>query len=455
MMDVETAGPAARPVSPRGGDGDSRPRLRLLHVAETYPPEYGGGAAIYVRDVCRGLAERGHAVTVVCTTASDQREPYSWTTEQDGAVRVVRVNLPYFKTVDPEGWQLGMRRWREHEARVAEVITAIHQGCRPDLVHYSAARPFGEECLFTLARLGAPVVGFLHEAWLLCGRLMLLRSPTRTPCPGPSPVRCLECMYSHYDGSHLRAAVKMPWRVAKLRSYIAYRMRRRAQARKLLSGALAYSRFMAEVHAPHVPGLIEYVPLGVNVPAPVVPVRRPRTPVRFGFFAGFQGNKGIEDVLGAARELREDGADFELHVWGPGADPAERAGSEEYGDWVRFHGLYDSQAWPEAYAQVDVAIMATTVLEPLGRIVLEAATCGAPTIAPRIGGIPEMIRDGVDGLLYEFRNRAALRECMRQVIDRPELLDRLIENVRQPRTTPSMIPAVEDFYSRILSLANR
>src|SRR5215468_6109977 len=136
------------------------PRLRLWYIAETYPPDYGGGAAIYIKDVARALATCGHDVRVLCAEGTEE-EPYSVRTDFDGAVRVDRVNLPYFKQQDPDGWQLGLSAWKAHEQRVARVIKNVLDGWRPDLVHYSASRPFGEECLVTVRTMGLPIVGFL------------------------------------------------------------------------------------------------------------------------------------------------------------------------------------------------------------------------------------------------------------------------------------------------------
>jgi hypothetical protein len=93
-------------------------KLRIWNIAEVYPPDFGGGAAIYVRDVCGFLAERGHEVRVLCTEGTG-RSAYSLRTEFDGAVQVDRLNLPYFRQKDPGGWALGLRRWRAHQRRVS------------------------------------------------------------------------------------------------------------------------------------------------------------------------------------------------------------------------------------------------------------------------------------------------------------------------------------------------
>ena len=431
-------------------------RLRIWHIAETYPPAYGGGAAIYIQDVARALASRGHEVRVLCSEGTEEI-PYNVRTDFDDAVRVDRVNLPYFKQLDPDGWQLGLAAWRAHEQRIGGIIKSALDDWRPDLVHYSASRPFGEECLLTIQRMGLPVVGFLHEAWLICPRLMLLRSPTSEPCKGPKPLSCAECMYSHYDGSHARAFAKLPWRVLKLGVYPAYRIWRRRLARKGLKGALGYSKFMVDTHKEHIGGQVSYVPLGINLkgvqgfsPA------RPRSVLRFGFLAGFQQTKGITDVLDAVASLKRSGLEFELHVWGPNQDqgPGEIA-KRDLEDRVFFRGMYaPSELW-KAYSEIDVALMATTVCEPLGRIPLEAAAAGAPTIAPAIGGITETIRDGVDGLLYKFRDAKDLESKMRRVLIEPGLVSQLIGNLREVPDTRDRAAAVEQFYYEVLGIASQ
>ena len=213
-----------------------------------YAPDYGGGAAVTTRETCHALSARGHEVRVLTVERRAGAEAYSVHTDTDGPIVVERVNLPYFVETDPEGWQLGIARWRAHEQRLRLLFDGLIAAWRPDAVDYHTVRPFGEECLFSVARHGVPMVATLHEAWLICARLMLLRSPTATACDGPGPARCLECIYSHYDGSHALAAAKLPWRMARLGAYPAYRLRQRARARRHVRGAIARSEFMARVH---------------------------------------------------------------------------------------------------------------------------------------------------------------------------------------------------------------
>lgn len=426
--------------------------LRVAHIAESYPPEYGGGAAVYVRDICATLAAHGHDVRVLCS--EDAEAPaYSTRTETLHGVHVTRVCLPYFRRHDPDGWGLSLAAWRRHEHRIARLVIDTLSAWRPDIVNYHASRPFGEAAILAAAATGVPVVATLHEAWVICARLMLLRSPQSQPCDGPAPWRCVQCLYSHYDGASAKAFAKLPWRAARLGALPAYRLRRRARARRRLAAAYAYSRFMAERHAPHIAGPVRYIPLGVNLERmPAVRPDRPRTPFRFGFMGGGQPTKGLTDILDACVMLRTAGLKFELHVWGPQEDITRReVGGRSLDDVAFVRGRYAADAPWGAYAEIDVAVMATRVCEPFGRIVPEAAVSGAPSIGPAIGGIRETIRHGVNGLLYRFRDATDLAAQMRLVLTDPGLYEALRANLHPVRDTRDAVKDVERFYEDVVA----
>lgn len=425
--------------------------LRIWQICESYPPKYGGGAGIIAKDISEALAARGHEV-VVLTTESRPDADYSVRTEHKNGVRVDRVNLRYLVERDPDGWQLGTRDWIRHERRIASLIDGYLGRWRPDIVHYHTTRPFGEVAPLRIARGGIPIVAMLHEAWFICARLMLLRSPMSEPCTGPGAVKCLECMYSHYDHSHTRATLKLSWRLPRLGVYPAYRLLRRRSARRALSGALAYSRFIVDVHQPHLHG-VRYVPIGINLDGiPSALPHRPRTPLRFGFFGGFQPNKGIWHLLDAAARLKQEGLEFELHIWGPAdSDDVREIAARGLTDRVHMNGMYSSDEMWDAYCRIDVAVMATTVSEPLGRIPLEARAVGAPAIVPAIGGLRESVRDDVDGLHYRFADGSDLERQMRRILTEPGLFARLSAELLPVLDTRTRGAALETAYRSILA----
>jgi glycosyltransferase involved in cell wall biosynthesis len=241
--------------------------------------------------------------------------------------------------------------------------------------------------------------------------------------------------------------------MVKLGVFPAYRLYRRMVLRCGVEAQISPSKYMASVHDGAIGGESRHISLGVDLtgltdqrPA------RPRRPMRFGFMAGFQPHKGIEDALSAASSLKRRGLNFELHIWGPHQEGRqEELESRGLQDRVFLRGTFTSpQRWA-VYMEIDMLLMATTVCEAYGRVAQEAAAAGVPTLAPAIGGIIEQIRDGVDGLLYRFRDVSDLERQMARVIEEPDLVRQLVANLWRVVDTRVAVEAVEQFYFEILA----
>ena len=64
-------------------------------------------------------------------------------------------------------------------------------------------------------------------------------------------------------------------------------------------------------------------------------------------------------------------------------------------------------------------------------VVLEAMSHGLPVIASRLGGIPELVKDGETGILFEPHNTADLADKIRTLWSQPELCDRMGATARE------------------------
>ncbi|MBU2818033.1 glycosyltransferase family 4 protein, partial [Acidithiobacillus ferrooxidans] len=65
--------------------------------------------------------------------------------------------------------------------------------------------------------------------------------------------------------------------------------------------------------------------------------------------------------------------------------------------------------------QVDIVVVPSLWQEPLGLVVAEALAFGKPVIASKRGGIPEMIKDGENGLLFEPNRPEDLQESLHRL----------------------------------------
>ncbi|NBV25639.1 MAG: glycosyltransferase [Verrucomicrobia bacterium] len=140
--------------------------------------------------------------------------------------------------------------------------------------------------------------------------------------------------------------------------------------------------------------------------------------------------KGVYHLLEAAREVRLRYGDVMFHLIGgsvhTGRTEAELRGlaaAAGMAEAVRFHGWVGNAQRHLARATVHVA--PSLCAEALGNVVLEAKREGTPSVVFPSGGLVEMIRHGVDGVVCREASSAALAEgiiwCLEQMRQRPDL----------------------------------
>lgn len=133
--------------------------------------------------------------------------------------------------------------------------------------------------------------------------------------------------------------------------------------------------------------------------------------------------KGFADLLRATDALPED---VEVVVFGDGPDrPAlERLRGElRTGSRVHLPGHRSQSA--EWMAAADICVVPSRWDEAFCLAAVEALARGRPTVATRVGAIPEFVRDGETGLLVPPANPPALSAAIRRLLEAPELGERL------------------------------
>ncbi len=100
----------------------------------------------------------------------------------------------------------------------------------------------------------------------------------------------------------------------------------------------------------------------------------------------------------------------------------------------------------------DLFVM-SSITEGLGTSLLDAMACARPIVATRAGGIPEIVEDGVNGLLAPVRDHHALAEAIVRALKDPDLRRRLGEaglaRVNQRFTVERMVSETADVYARV------
>ncbi len=160
-----------------------------------------------------------------------------------------------------------------------------------------------------------------------------------------------------------------------------------------------------------------------------------------GIASRFNLNKGHETFLQAAKTILSEmpGARKDLKFVVAGGAVFDEDKSREkclrnmadtlgIKDKVIFTGI--RQDMPQFYAGMDVFVLASFA-EACGRVILEAMASGKPVIATNAGGNPEMIKDGINGFLFEPGNIKALAEKIAFLVNNLTLANKMGEAGRK------------------------
>ncbi len=122
------------------------------------------------------------------------------------------------------------------------------------------------------------------------------------------------------------------------------------------------------------------------------------------------------------------------------------------GDRVDFVGKQENVN--ELLALSDLMLMPSE-MESFGLAALEAMACRVPAVATRVGGVPELIEDGVNGLLYNVGDVDGMAAGAISILSDPALLERMSDAARRTAQdhfcASRIIPLYERYYERILA----
>jgi len=175
--------------------------------------------------------------------------------------------------------------------------------------------------------------------------------------------------------------------------------------------------------------------------------------------ANFHAYKGHLDVLAAVRLVVGRYPRFKLILFGDGA---ERTAIERY---LQEHHLASNVVL--AGARLDAANLLSafdfsvlnSTQESFPNALMESMARGVPVISTRVGGVPELVRDGVDGILVESGNPEQLATAMLELLDDAEKRGAMGEmgraRIQSDFSVRSMITRTEAVYLDLLGRKQR
>jgi N-acetyl-alpha-D-glucosaminyl L-malate synthase BshA len=170
--------------------------------------------------------------------------------------------------------------------------------------------------------------------------------------------------------------------------------------------------------------------------------------------SNFRPVKRIQDVVEVfARVCRKVPARLLLIGDGPDRSAAEYlALKHNIEDRIHFLGKQDNVN--ELLPLADLMLMPSD-MESFGLAALEAMACGVPTIATRVGGVPELIDNGVNGFLFPVGDVEGMAQAAIELLTNPAALEQMAHAARKTAQdhfcASRIIPLYEEYYERVIA----
>lgn len=393
-----------------------------------------------------------------------------------------------------------------HYARVANrknpilqrQFESVLEETQPQIVHFHNYLSLGDDLPTIAKRTGAKVVYTLHDYGLVCPNHLLLRTDGKI-CGKSDGNFFQDCcpVTIRAIGNITNKSGKAPWIRSKLPPLSRWQVFANQQAnpivRTLLKTALKIPRaiygdpnsaafdekrdFFFE-HTKRIFNDVDlfispseflmdkYISCGLSrdkvhfVRYGMRPMDQQAHPaasdekLRFGFIGAFHSHKGLDVLIEAFRGLGDRG---NLHIHGscfggPVAESYWNRITQNAPAGFHFFGAYKNEDLEKILTTLDVVVVPSIWFENSPFTIQEAFQSGAPVITSNVGGMAELVRDGIDGMHFKVGDSNDLKRCMLKIIDNPSLLQQMRDNLPALPRLSEQAAIVRQKYQQLLEL---
>jgi glycosyltransferase involved in cell wall biosynthesis len=368
--------------------------MRILMVQTFY--YYRGGDSTYMLSLSKLLEEKGHEIVPFAMEHPlNLPSPY-------GRFFVSEIDFPDLLRRSSPGaaWKVATRSIYNGEAR--RKIAALADEVKPDVAHFHNIHAhLTASIVAPLLKRRIPIVWTLHDYRLICPNTSLLSRGEL--CERCIPNRFYQAVLQRCKKGSLPASfIAMLTTLYDRLERIPVRIDRFITPSDFLKSMLLRGGFDRSRIAcvPNFVDLAGYTGLAEKD--------------YFCYIGRLSHEKGLDVLIRAVASL--DAGRLLIVGDGPEADSLRRLAAELGTSRVEFAGYRGGAELKRILGESQFVVLPSRWYENLPFAVMEAFASSKAVAAARIGGIPEMVDDGIDGLLFPAGDAAALAACLRRML---------------------------------------
>ena len=317
---------------------------------------------------------------------------------------------------------------------------------KPDIVHvHSISANVSPLFLYAIKKYKIPVIMTVHGfSHLICPQSWMLYR-MKNPCQYGFGIRCI--LFRCHPKMNFLFRLIFCIKVWIHRQIVKQNIDLYISPSKILADYLTENFHTKETHV---------IPLFVDVKNQNELIHRQGNDILF--VGRISDEKGIDDLVKAMPLILEMCPSAKLHIVGDGNIAKlkeiinQSVGCVDISIILHGHMNYDDLF--KVYSNASVFVLPSICMESFGLVILEAMSFGIPVITTRLGGQAELIKDGYNGYLVDFRNPHEIAEKIIDILNNRELQANLSANALITHKKYSInchLDTLQNLYTNILN----
>ncbi len=450
-------------------------KLRILYVGFNFPPNKIGGVSIYTNNLMNELVSRGHQVSYFYSekqTLGIKPKLNKFTLESIEYYQLINSPLMYPPV-------LNSIRDDYTNPILKRIFKILLKNVRPDIVHFQDFFGNTTEMIHAAIADNAVVITTLHNYYPMCPTFNLFDRKANAICnrkdcnsgclakiiPKNVIVQKIAQKYPLLILGIVEKLANQGFKTAflfksNMKNWKNLFYLRDFHYRKALNAVhinLAVSERVKQLYQNILKidsNKIKMNHIGSRAAEFIhrEPATKSKSVITFIFLGRLIAKKGFINLLEAFKSVDQNKA--RLYVYAAlDRDWRGLKAELEVNYNIKFKGSYQYEQLNEIFKDADVGVVTPIWEDNLPQILFEMQSAGLPIIGARIGGVPDMIRDGHNGLLFRHDSVPDLKKCLQKIIDSPQLIDKFRRNVKPVKTMKEHAREIESLYYSYLKSA--
>lgn len=421
--------------------------IKILQVVGGFSIDYSGGVTNYVRNLSNGLNSMGK---ITSFTLDSQRDKGKIRYEQNKEEKKITIyNSPL------NSFSLTNVYLELNNVQTETLFKEILEKIKPDIVHFHLLLDFSMEFISIAKKFGSKVVITIHDYWFICPKIQLIDSNNQVCNDFKNGEKCYNCIMSSYgkEEEGFRKIAKKTYKKIVSKNKREHFLSRFKKSKKVLAEAdlvIGVSNFVSK--------MIKEFSADTNIKTLHIGTITAEddfykvdndsndllNEISFAFLGNFNYFKGAEVILNALEDLGEKNEKMKFSIYG-------RVSKEYYDkvinhNFIKYKGEYNYSNLPDIMNNIDVLVVPPIWYDNAPQVVMEALAANIPVIGSDIGGIPDFVKDGVNGYLFKAGNYHELSNIINKILSSPDEIKSLRSGSSYVKKLSTHIEEMEAMY---------